>query len=240
MKPNADDARSSDAPRKSLRVIRHGIVPYPVALDEQMRLAEARLLDQIPDTLLLLQHPPTITFGSRVREEHLLLSREELEARGIGLFPIRRGGDVTFHGPGQLVGYPIFHLGDHGRDVHRYVRALEEVLIQAIAAFGLKGERSPGQTGVWIGDEKIAAIGVELRRWVSRHGFALNVTTDLSYFDLIVPCGIADKGVTSMERLLGAAPEIRAVEEVIVRRIGEVFGFETITEESLFEKNHDG
>jgi lipoyl(octanoyl) transferase len=205
-----------------------GTVPYETALDLQSRLTEERQAGLIPDTLLLLRHPPTITFGSRARPEHLLVSPEELRRRGVGLFSTRRGGDVTYHGPGQLVGYPIFDLNGHGRDVHLYVRNLEEVLLRTLSAFGLKGERSPGQTGVWIGNEKIAAIGAEIRKWVTRHGFALNVTTDLSYFRLIVPCGIADKGVTSMERLLGAAPKMEEAEEETIRRFREVFGFERI------------
>lgn len=192
----------------------------------------ARQEGRISDMLLLLEHPPTLTFGSRVRQEHLLASPEVLAARGIQVHPTRRGGDITYHGPGQLVGYPILHLNRCGRDLHRYVRALEEVLIRALETWGIHGERSPGQTGVWVGEEKIAAIGVEVRRWVTRHGFALNVTTDLSAFGLIVPCGIADKGVTSMERLMGNAPDRREIEEEITRRFAEVFGYRAVAWES--------
>jgi lipoyl(octanoyl) transferase len=211
-----------------MRVLRLGRVGYEDALERQQQLLEARQDNRIPDTLLLLEHPPTLTFGARARPEHLLASPEVLERRGVSLYHARRGGDITYHGPGQLVGYPIFALSHQGRDVHRYVRKLEEVLIRTLAAFGIHSERSPGQTGVWVGDGKIAAIGVEVRRWVARHGFALNVTTDLSYFDLIVPCGIADKGVTSMEKALGKAPAWRAVEDEIVRQFEAVFELDSL------------
>jgi lipoyl(octanoyl) transferase len=209
-------------------VLRLGRVGYESALELQQQLLEARQEGRRPDTLLLLEHPPTFTFGARARPEHLLVPSEELEWRGVSLHPTRRGGDITYHGPGQLVGYPIFALSHQGRDVHRYVRNLEEALIRTLSALGIASGRSPGQTGVWVGDEKIAAIGVEVRRWVARHGFALNVTTDLSHFDWIVPCGIADKGVTSVEKVLGKAPAWRNIEDEIIRQFETVFGLKSV------------
>lgn len=219
-----------NGPYPLLLACRPGQVDYADALDWQERLMETRQEEQIPDTLLLLEHPPTITFGSRHRPDHLRAAPEELERRGICLQATRRGGDVTFHGPGQIVGYPILDLNRRGRDLHRYVRQLEEVLIRTVGSFGIRGERIPGLTGVWAGDEKIAAIGVEVRKWVTRHGFALNVTTDLAYFDLIVPCGIADKSVTSMERLLGKAPPREDVESALLQHFQEVFGYAALEE----------
>lgn len=221
----ADELGEECYESRSLNVHRLGRVGYREALELQGRIMEARQERRIPDTLLLLEHPHTLTFGSRQRPEHLLVSPEELAHRGVGLYPTRRGGDITYHGPGQIVGYPIVELKLPGRGVHWYVRGLEEVLIRTLASYGIEGERSPGQTGVWVGREKIAAIGVEVKRWVTRHGFALNVTTDLTYFDLIVPCGIPDKGVTSMERLSGRAPDQVEVEDEILRRFVEVFGY---------------
>ncbi len=215
---------SEDAPR--LRILRAGLTPYPDALAWQDRLLADRQAGLIPDTLLLLQHPPTFTYGARPRPEHLLASPEELDRLGIGVHHVRRGGDITYHGPGQVVGYAFVDLAARKLGVHPYVRGLEETIIQALRPFGIAGERSAGQTGVWVGAEKIAAIGVEVKRWVTRHGFALNVNPDLSHFGLIVPCGIADKGVTSMERLLGAAPPMAEVEEALVAAFRAVFGYE--------------
>ena len=178
-------------------------MPYADALALQRGAAKARLsgvLDQ--DLLLLVEHPPVITLGRATKAGNLLASSAELAARRVELFDVERGGDVTFHGPGQLVGYPIVNLERHTADLHWYLRQLEEVMIRALAAFDIKGARNPGKTGVWVGARKIASIGVHVRQWVTWHGFALNVTTDLSYFDLMVPCGIADVIMTSVEREL--------------------------------------
>ena len=153
----------------------------------------------------------------------MLATPDALAAAGVGLFETGRGGDVTYHGPGQLVGYPIIDLNPNRRDVHRYVRDLEEVLIRTVATFGITAARVPGLTGIWVGDEKLAAIGVRISRWVTSHGFALNVDTDLSRFNLIVPCGIADKGVTSMSSLLSRAVSMAEVEDAVVRAFEEVF-----------------
>jgi lipoyl(octanoyl) transferase len=210
---------------RPLQIQRLGLVPYADALQLQKRLVEQRKAGEIPDQLLLLEHPPVITLGVKTRNDrsHVLASPEVLAAQGIELFETGRGGDVTYHGPGQLVGYPIIDLKPDRCDVHQYVRDLEEMLIRAAAAFGVTAGRSAGQSGAWVGNEKLAAIGVRIARWVTSHGFALNVTTDLSHFDLIVPCGITDKGVTSLERLTGRPVPMAESEEAVVHAFAEVF-----------------
>ena len=172
----------------------------------QRDLAAARLAGRIAqDVLVLVEHPPVITLGRSSKAAHLLASPEALAARGVALHEVERGGDVTFHGPGQLVGYPIVDLTGHKQDLHWYLRQVEEVLIQAVGTLGLHADRNPGKTGVWTGGRKLASIGVHARQWVTWHGFALNVTTDLSYFDLMVPCGIADVTMTSVAAELASA-----------------------------------
>ena len=212
-----------------IEVRRLGTVPYAEALELQRQLVERRKAGQIPDQLLLLQHPPVITLGVKARSDrsHVLASEDSLSMRGVEVFESGRGGDVTFHGPGQIVGYPILDLRPDRCDVHKYVRDLEEVLIRTLASFGLAAERSSGLTGVWVGRDKIAAIGVRLARWITSHGFALNVNTDLSHFDLIVPCGIRDRGVTSLERVLGRTVELATVEDAIVAAFSDVFDVQT-------------
>ena len=175
--------------------------------------------------MLLLEHPSVITLGARTRHgrSNVLETPDALAAKGIALFETGRGGDVTFHGPGQLVGYPILDLKPDRCDVHRYVRDLETVLINSVAEFGIEARRIAGLTGIWVGDEKLAAIGVRISRWVTSHGFALNVSTDLSPFGLIVPCGITDKGVTSMQRLLGREVSMDEVAMALIRQFRRVF-----------------
>ena len=182
-------------------------MPYADALALQRNAARARLAGDLADDLLMLvEHPPVITLGRSTKEGNLRATTDLLAARGVELYDVERGGDVTFHGPGQLVGYPIMNLERHTQDLHWYLRQLEEVMIRALAAFHLVASRNPGKTGVWVGNRKIASIGVHARQWVTWHGFALNVTTDLSYFDLMVPCGIPDVVMTSVEsELLDAA-----------------------------------
>jgi lipoyl(octanoyl) transferase len=216
-----------DDPRR-LEVHRLGSLPYEEALVLQQRLVEARKAGQIPDQLLLLQHPPVITLGAKVRNDrsHVLASDEALEEAGVSLFEAGRGGDVTYHGPGQLVGYPILDLRPDRCDVHRYVRDLEAVMIAIADGFGIRAERVAGLTGAWVGRNKLAAIGVRISRWITSHGFAFNVSTDLAHFGLIVPCGIADRGVTSLGELLGAAPPMAAVEEAAITSFAAVFGRE--------------
>lgn len=190
---------------RELEVRRLGVVSYAEGLEIQKRLVEQRKAGEIPDQLLLLEHPPVITLGVKSRNDrsHIVAPPGELEAERVEIFEAGRGGDVTYHGPGQLVGYPIIDLQPDRCDVHRYVRDIEEVMIRMAAAFGVKATRLPGLTGAWVGSEKLAAIGVRIARWVTSHGFAFNVNTTLEHFRFIVPCGITDKGVTSLHKLLG-------------------------------------
>jgi lipoyl(octanoyl) transferase len=210
-------------------VRRLGRVGYGEALELQARLVEERRRGAIGDTLLLLEHPPVITLGVKTRGQpsHIVASPEALAAEGVAVFETTRGGDITYHGPGQLVGYPIFDLRPDRCDVHRYVRDLEEALIAALREFGVEGGRVAGRTGVWVGpagrEEKIAAIGVRISRWITSHGFALNVSTDLRHFRLIVPCGISDRGVTSVERVLGRSVPMADIEDAVVRGFGRQF-----------------
>ncbi len=219
---------------RPLEVRRLGTLKYADALDLQKWLVEERKAGRIPDQLLLLQHPPVITLGVRSRDDrtHVLAAPEQLEREGVELVETGRGGDVTFHGPGQLVGYPILDLRPDRLDVHRYVRDLEEVMIRMAAEFGVVASRQPGLTGAWVdvpaenggsSAEKLAAIGVRIARWITSHGFAFNVNTDLAGFNLIVPCGIADKGVTSLGRLLGREVAMDEVEAACVSAFTAVF-----------------
>ena len=189
-----------------------------------------RQRDAIADQLLLLEHPPVITRGVRAGADNVLAPPDVLRRRGVEVHDARRGGDVTYHGPGQLVGYPILLLKPDRCDVHRYVRDLEEVLIRAVAGFGVCATRIEGLTGVWVGNDKLAAIGVRLSRWVTSHGFALNVATDLDDFALIRPCGLADRGVTSLARLTGTKVSDVAVADRVARRFAEVFDREIVAD----------
>jgi lipoyl(octanoyl) transferase len=220
---------------ETLDVRRLGLVRYGEALDLQARLVEERRAGNVPDTLLLLQHPPVITLGVKARRDrqNLLATPEALARAGIELYETGRGGDVTFHGPGQLVGYPILDLRPDRCDVHRYVRDLEEVLIRATRAFGVTAGRVPGLTGIWVdadqgaGGRKLAAIGVRISRWITSHGFAYNLTTDLDQFKLIVPCGIADRGVTSLTAETGGAVPMSRLEDEVAAAFSGVFDRQT-------------
>jgi lipoyl(octanoyl) transferase len=205
-----------------------GLVGYADGLRLQRELVAQRKAGTIPDTLLLLEHPHVYTLGRNAKKENLLLSAEQLAARGAQVFEIDRGGDVTYHGPGQLVGYPILDLAQHRRDIAWYMRSLEEVLIAVAEEYGIQAGRLAGAPGVWVGNNKLAALGVHISRWVTSHGFAFNVNTDLRYFDGIVPCGLRDKGVTSLEKLLGRRVEMDEVAEKVVRHFGRVFELEMV------------
>lgn len=200
-----------------------GLMDYSQAWRLQEVLLERRIKAQIPDTLLLLEHPPTLTIGKSGKLEHLLVGREELLREGMSLFFTDRGGQITYHGPGQLVGYPIMDLRTRGADAHQYVHHLEEVIIKTLKDFSLEASRKEGFVGVWVGEKKIAAIGVRIKRWVTMHGFALNVNPNLYHFSFINPCGIIDKGVTSICRLLGREVPIDLVVRRLVDRFSEVF-----------------
>jgi lipoyl(octanoyl) transferase len=197
--------------------------PYGEVLELQRRVAAERIAGERPDTLLLVEHDPVVTLGRSTKQGNLLADPALLASRGVELFDIERGGDVTFHGPGQLVGYPIIDLTRHRQDLHWYLRQLEQVLIDALATYGIAGGRKEKYTGVWVGDRKIASIGVHARSWVTWHGFALNVSTDLSYFDLMVPCGIADVTMTSIERETGRPVPLGDVTAVVTGEFARAF-----------------
>ncbi len=215
---------------RPLEVRRLGTTPYGEALALQKALVEDRRAGKVGDVLLLLQHPHVITLGARADASlsNVLATRERLEQLGVALFETGRGGDVTYHGPGQLVGYPILDLRPDRQDVHRYVRDLEEVMIRVTLRYGIEAGRLAGLTGTWVRAEKIGAIGVRVSRWITSHGFAYNVTTDLGYFQLIVPCGIRDRGVTSLSRLLGRDLPMHVVEEAFVAEFCSVFGYDEV------------
>ena len=200
-----------------------GLVDYQAAWDRQLRLVRERAAGAIPDQLLLLEHRHVFTLGRRGRTANVLSSEAEIAAAGAQLIHSDRGGDVTYHGPGQLVGYPILRLDETERDVPRYVRRVEEAVIRTLARFGIGAGREPEYPGVWVGEEKICAVGVKISEWVTLHGFALNVSTDMSMWRHIVPCGIAGKGVTSLERLLPAPPTLAEVCAAFVEEFGAVF-----------------
>jgi len=209
-------------------VRRLGRVDYADALELQQRVVTERKQGLVPDQLLLLEHAHVITMGRNGRSQNVLANETVLGRAGISFHPTDRGGDVTYHGPGQLVGYPILDLREWKRDVGAYVRAIEQVLIDTLAVFGVEGGRIAGLTGVWVDNRKVAAIGVHISRWVTSHGFALNVTTDLSYFQYIVPCGLT-KPVTSMEQL-GVRASLDEVADVLAGCFGQVFDCEMMME----------
>ena len=219
---------------RELEVRRLGLVPYDEALAMQRHLVEERRAGRVPDLLLLLQHPAVITVGVKGDggRANIVATDERLAELGIAVHETGRGGDVTYHGPGQIVGYPILDLKPDRCDVHRYVRDLEEVMIRVCADYGVTAGRIKGLTGTWVGAEKIGAIGVRLSRWITSHGFAFNVSTNLDHFKLIVPCGISDHGVTSLERATGRRLPIENVEDAIVRRFQKIFERPTTVEET--------
>lgn len=217
-----------DAEDRRCLVLRLGLTDYGEAWERQRRLADAVREGSSLPALILLQHPPTYTLGAQARSEHVLLDEAGLRRIGAGLFRVDRGGDVTFHGPGQIVGYPILNLRRWGQGPVWYVRLLEATLIEALARLGIEARRVPGRVGVWVGDDKVAAIGLRVSRGVTTHGFALNVATDLSYYRHIVPCGLVDADVTSVERVLGRAVPLEEVADLVVGCFAERFGLEMV------------
>jgi lipoyl(octanoyl) transferase len=215
---------------RELWVVRLGPMGYEECLELQREVARQRISGSIAhDVLLLVEHPPVVTLGRSSKQKNLISSPAFLASRGVELFEVERGGDVTFHGPGQLVGYPIFDLKQHRQDLHWYLRSVEEALIRTLSEYGIPGERSTGYTGVWTRGRKIASIGVHARDWVTWHGFALNVTTDLSYFDLIVPCGIVGVKMTSIAKETGVPVDLDAVCDATAREFATVFDLTMVT-----------
>ena len=210
---------------KDLQVLDLGRVPYEKAWKYQKELVENRRRGEIGDSLVFVEHPPVLTLGRSWKQQNVLADTLALTEKGVEVYEVERGGDVTYHGPGQVVGYPIVNLADRGRDLHRYLRDLEEVIIRVVDSYGLEAGRKEGLTGVWVGEEKVCAFGVAVKSWVSYHGFALNVNTDLSYFSLINPCGIQDKGVTSLAKLLGHWVDPEEVKAKIAESFANVLGY---------------
>lgn len=223
------------------KVYKLGRVPYGKALDIQVKLLEMRKRGEIDDTLLLLEHPHTVTIGRRGNIGNLLAAGNYLEKSGIHFEVISRGGDITYHGPGQIVGYPIMDLNEMGRDIHKYLRKLEETIIVSLVDFGIRGRRVKGVTGVWVKWHKIASIGVGVKKWITYHGFALNVNTDLSYFDMMVPCGIENVRMTSIQRWLAEQEfiDMPEVEESIIKAFSQVFNI-THSNTITLHDNADG
>ena len=205
-----------------------GLIGYKEAWDLQHEIFSRRVKNEIDDVLLLLEHPHTYTLGKTADRNNLISSEETLHQKEITIFEIDRGGDITYHGPGQIVGYPIINLSNWQNDTHKYLRALEEVIIKTMNDFDLEGSRKKGLTGVWINDKKIAAIGIKVSRWITMHGFALNVSTDISLFNGIIPCGIKDKAVTSMESELGKNFDIAEVKSILTDEFKKIFNYDSI------------
>jgi len=218
---------SATGTRIPLNVLDLGLHPYDSALELQHRMVAARQQNKVGDTLILLEHPPVITLGRRGREDNILATSEWLADHGIQVHRVERGGDVTYHGPGQLVGYPIMDLREYRTDVGWYMHSLEEILIRALADYGVTAGRLSGNIGVWLDERtKIAALGARIENWITYHGFALNVAADTAHFELIVPCGLANKAITSVEEALGRAVDIAKVRDRVVHHFAAVFDVE--------------
>ncbi len=212
-----------------VQVVALGLIDYTDALEIQRKLIKLRQDGKIKDTMLLLEHPPVITLGRRALEANILMPKEFFKTRGIDICEIERGGDVTYHGPGQLVGYPILNLNDYGRDVRQFVSNIEEIFIRLLSSeYGIDAGRNLEHTGVWVGDEKITAIGFAVKKWVTMHGFAFNVNTDMSHFNWIVPCGIKDKGVTSLQSLVDKNIDMNEIIEKVIYYFEDVLDVKAV------------
>ncbi len=217
-----------------------GLIDYKEAWDLQRETFELRVSNKIPDVIYLLEHPNTYTLGKTADHKNLVGSEEYLSSNKISVYDIDRGGDITYHGPGQIVGYPIINLTDWQQDTHKYLRALEETIIQTCAEYGINSGRVPKYTGVWVEDRKIAAIGIKVTRWITMHGFAFNVNTDLSFFSGIIPCGISDKDVTSIKREIKTDVPINEVKSGIIKKFAQIFDYQDVTQltkEEIFSVN---
>ena len=216
-----------------INVLQIGLIDYMQSYNLQTELLNRRINGEIEDTLLLLEHPPVVTIGKSGKLENILATEIQFAEKGISVFFMDRGGDVTYHGPGQLVGYPILDIGSRGRDLHQYVHNLEEVMIRTLGDFGINAFRDNTHPGVWIGDEEIAAIGLKVKKWVSMHGFALNINTDLEPFSLINPCGFADRRTTSMSYILSQKLSMATVTERLIAHFAEIFNAQVVTSSAL-------
>ena len=217
-----------------------GLIDYKEAWDLQRETFELRVNNKIPDVIYLLEHPNTYTLGKTADHKNLVGSEEYLSSNKISVYDIDRGGDITYHGPGQIVGYPIINLTNWQQDTHKYLRALEETIIQTCAEYGINSGRVPKYTGVWVEDRKIAAIGIKVTRWITMHGFAFNVSTDLSFFSGIIPCGISDKDVTSIKREIKTDAPINEVKSRIIKKFARIFDYQDVTQltkEEIFSVN---
>ena len=226
--------------KKEAWILNLDTVPYEEAFDLQKRLVEMRSQGAINDTLILLEHPPVFTVTRKATLKNVLASPDELKEKGISLCQTNRGGDITYHGPGQLVGYPIMNLKDYGKDLHKYIRAIEEMIIKVLMDYGISAQRDKAHPGVWVGNEKIAAIGIAVKSsWTTMHGFAFNINPDLNHYSLIVPCGITDKGVTSLSKLLVKPISRQEVSDRLICHYQEVFNLNAkkITLEELNGSN---
>ncbi len=209
---------------KEALILNLDTISYEEAFDLQKRLVEMRSQDNINDILILLEHPPVLTVTRKATLKNVLASPDELKEKGISLCKTNRGGDITYHGPGQLVGYPIMDLKEHGKDLHKYIRNIEEMIIKLLRDYDISAHRDKNNPGVWVGKEKIAAIGIAVKSsWTTMHGFSLNINPDLSHYSLIVPCGITDRGVTSLSKLLGKSVSQKEVRERLIQHFQEVF-----------------
>jgi lipoyl(octanoyl) transferase len=217
-----------DVKNKILSYVDLGFIDYKEAWDLQYKIHTSRVQGNVRDHFLLLEHPNTYTLGKTADKSNLIGNEEYLKEKNISVYDIDRGGDITYHGPGQIVGYPIINLNDWKQDTHKYLRALEEIIIRVCLEFGLIGRRDPEYTGVWIEDRKIAAIGIKVSRWVTMHGFAFNINTDLSLFNGIIPCGISDKAVTSLSKETNKTVEINFVKSLILQHFTEIFEYNSI------------
>jgi lipoate-protein ligase B len=221
---------------KNLEYLNLGVIPYQDAWELQKNIMSLRKADKTDDVLILLEHPHTYTLGKVAKQEHLLFTEKELHDKNISTFEIDRGGDITYHGPGQIVGYPIINLKNWYADSHKYLRTLEEVLIKVLNEFGIEAGRNPKYTGVWVEDRKIAAIGIKISSWITMHGFAFNVNTDLSLFNGIIPCGIKEKDVTSLQELTGQTQDIQIIKQKILRHFMETFSYTEVATSDNAEK----
>lgn len=213
-----------------------GLIDYKEAWDLQKKIFDMRVNNELPDIFLQLEHPHTYTLGKVADKNNLIGSQKYLDDNKISVYEIDRGGDITYHGPGQIVGYPIISLTDWQMDTHKYLRGLEEVIIRTLKYYGVEGTRNPKYTGVWIEDRKIAAIGIKVSRWITMHGFAFNINSDLSFFSGIIPCGIIDKAVTSLQQETSKSHNIQEVKELLLINFNEFFGyslFSTLVKEEL-------